>query len=365
MEFLSSRLTIMSYCFYSTSVLFLTVVCTVSSLVKLPPNVTIPALLVFGDSIVDAGNNNDLETLVKSNFPPYGKDFEGGIPTGRFCNGKIPSDIIAKELGIKDTLPAYLDPAVLPQDLITGVTFASSGSGFDPLTPKLVSVLSLSDQLEHFKEYIGKLKAIIGEENTIFTIRNSLFLVVAGSDDIANTYFTLRARKLQYDVPAYTDLMANSASSFAQELYELGARRIVVFSAPPVGCVPSQRTLAGGAERECAENFNEAAKLFNSKLSKKLDSLGSSLPNSSLVYIDVYNLLLDIIQKPQKYGFQVADKGCCGTGNLEVAVLCNQHTSETCADVSDYVFWDSYHPTEKAYKALVYPLLGKYLTKFF
>ena len=64
-------------------------------------------------------------------------------------------------------------------------------------------------------------------------------------------------------------------------------------------------------------------------------------------------------------GFQVADKGCCGTGNLEVAVLCNQHTSETCADVSDYVFWDSYHPTEKAYKALVYPLLGKYLTKFF
>jgi hypothetical protein len=65
-------------------------------LVKLPPNVTIPALLVFGDSIVDAGNNNDLETLVKSNFPPYGKDFEGGIPTGRFCNGKIPSDIIGR-----------------------------------------------------------------------------------------------------------------------------------------------------------------------------------------------------------------------------------------------------------------------------
>jgi phospholipase/lecithinase/hemolysin len=87
-----------------------------------------------------------------------------------------------------------------------------------------------------------------------------------------------------------------------KELYELGARRIVVFSAPPVGCVPSQRTLAGGAERECAENFNEAAKLFNSKLSKKLDSLASSLPNSRLVYIDVYNLLLDIIQKPQKYG---------------------------------------------------------------
>ncbi|KAG5564141.1 hypothetical protein RHGRI_000358 [Rhododendron griersonianum] len=56
-------------------------------------NVTIPEVLVFGDSIVDQGNNNGLtDSLVKSNFPPYGKDFMGGIPTGRFCNGKTPPD---------------------------------------------------------------------------------------------------------------------------------------------------------------------------------------------------------------------------------------------------------------------------------
>ncbi|KAJ6399641.1 hypothetical protein OIU77_020237 [Salix suchowensis] len=84
----------MSSCFYSTVVLFLSIVCTVSSLQKLPPNVTVPAVLFFGDSIVDAGNNNYVKTLIKCNFPPYGKNFEGGIPTGRFCNGNIPSDII-------------------------------------------------------------------------------------------------------------------------------------------------------------------------------------------------------------------------------------------------------------------------------
>lgn len=92
MKFLLLRLT--SCCFYPTLLLFLTVVCSVKSLVKLPPNVTVPALLLFGDSIVDAGNNNNIKTLVKCNFPPYGKDFEGGVPTGRFCNGKVPSDII-------------------------------------------------------------------------------------------------------------------------------------------------------------------------------------------------------------------------------------------------------------------------------
>ena len=62
--------------------------------VKLPPNVSVPAVLAFGDSIMDTGNNNNIKTLVKCNFPPYGKDFEGGIPTGRFCNGKIPSDLL-------------------------------------------------------------------------------------------------------------------------------------------------------------------------------------------------------------------------------------------------------------------------------
>ncbi|CAI0382540.1 unnamed protein product [Linum tenue] len=42
---------------------------------------------------MDTGNNNNLATVVKANFQPYGVDFTGG-PTGRFCDGKVPSDII-------------------------------------------------------------------------------------------------------------------------------------------------------------------------------------------------------------------------------------------------------------------------------
>ena len=79
---------------------------------------------------------------------------------------------------------------------------------------KKQSVLSLSDQIEYFKDYIMKLKLLVGENKTNFILAKGLFLVVTGSNDIANTYFTLRARTLQYDIPAYTDLMANSASDF-------------------------------------------------------------------------------------------------------------------------------------------------------
>lgn len=222
----------------------------------------------------------------------------------------------------------------------------------------------MADQLNLFKEYIAKLKQLVGEEKKNFIIANSLYLVVAGSDDIANTYFVLGARKMQYDVPAYTDLMLNSATEFLKELYGLGARRIAVFGAPPIGCVPSQRTLAGGTETHCANEYNVAARLFNKKLSAELNTLRTSIPGGKFVYVDIYKPLLDLIDNPQKHGFKFADVGCCGTGNLEVAVLCNKWIPSTCTDASKYIFWDSYHPTEKASRALIIPLLPKYVNKF-
>ena len=77
-------------------------------------------------------------------------------------------------------------------------------------------MISLSDQLELFKEYIAKLKRVVGEERTRTILANSVFVLVAGSNDIANTYFNNPLRSSHYDVPAYTDLMVASASNFVQ-----------------------------------------------------------------------------------------------------------------------------------------------------
>ena len=71
---------------------------------------------------------------------------------------------------------------------------------------------------------------------------------------------------------------------------------------PPLGCVPMQRTLAGGSERKCVEKINNATMLYNDKLSKEIDSLKQILSNSRIVYLDVYNPILDVIANEQKYG---------------------------------------------------------------
>ncbi|CAN6563386.1 unnamed protein product [Malus baccata var. baccata] len=365
MNFLSQKLLPSS----KSSLKFLSVVIVLfcychAAAVKLPNNEKIPALIVFGDSIVDPGNNNNIGTIVKCNFPPYGRDFIGKWPTGRFSNGRVPSDLIAESVGVKNILPAYLDPNLKIEDLLTGVSFASGGSGYDPLTPQ-ISVLSLSDQLDLFKNYIRKITAAAGEERAATIVSKSIYIVCIGSDDIANTYLSTPVRRPYYDIPAYTDLMINSASSFLQELYGLGARRIGVINLPAIGCVPSQRTVGGGINRDCSETANQAARLFNSKLSANIDAFNKRLPEARVVYLDIYYTLLSLIQNPTQYGFEVANKGCCGTGNIEVSVLCTRYSPGTCNDSSKYIFWDSYHPTEKAYETLVPLVFDTQIRKFF
>ncbi|XP_004289076.1 PREDICTED: LOW QUALITY PROTEIN: GDSL esterase/lipase At3g14820-like [Fragaria vesca subsp. vesca] len=335
--------------------------------VTLPTNGTTPAVFAFGDSTLDTGNNDYIISGLKSNFPPYGRDFMGGMPTGRFSNGRVPSDLIAEVFGVKKILPAYLDPNLQLQDLLTGVCFASAGSGYDPLTAEfaeLQSVLSLSDQLDLFKEYKSKINTAVGNEKTATLLSKSLFIIWMGSNDLAFSYFATPLRSAHYDIPAYTDFLLEFASTFFQKLYALGARVIGVASMPPIGCVPAQITLGGGIERACSEAENQAAMLYNSKLSALVDSLNKRLPEALVIYIDIYNPFLSIIQDPAQYGFEVVDKGCCGTGIVEFGLLCNKHTPGTCNDASKYMFWDGFHPTETACRILTSEIL-KQVNKFF
>lgn len=65
------------------------------------------AFFIFGDSSVDAGNNNFIETIPenKADCHPYGRNglFEG--PTGRFSDGRILVDYLGKT---KSSLTWYL-----------------------------------------------------------------------------------------------------------------------------------------------------------------------------------------------------------------------------------------------------------------
>ncbi|OWM81315.1 hypothetical protein CDL15_Pgr007353 [Punica granatum] len=307
----------------------------------------VPSIIVFGDSSVDSGNNNHISTVVKSNFKPYGRDFYGGQATGRFSNGRVCSDFISEAFEINPTIPAYLDPAFNITDFSTGVCFASAGTGYDNSTSDVLSVIPLWKELEYYKKYQEELRAYMGRVKADNVLRESLYLISVGTNDFLENYYLVPGRSLQYSIEGYQSFLLGIARNFVSELYGLGARKISLSGLPPMGCLPLERTRSVMFGNRCVEKYNNVAKEFNGKLEDLVEKLNKELEGIQVVVPNPYGILFDIIQNPESYGFENAVEACCGTGLFEMGYLCNKNNPFTCADASKYVFWDSFHPTEK------------------
>ena len=165
-----------------------------------------------------------------------------------------------------------------------------------------------------------------------------------------------------------------------QELYSLGVRNVLVGGLPPMGCLPIHMTAKfRNIFRFCLEHHNKDSVLYNEKLQKLLPQIEASLPGSKFLYADVYNPMMEMIQNPSKYGmyikiflapqvilfvyiymirvcgietgFKETKRGCCGTGFLETSLMCNVF-SPVCQNRSEFLFFDSIHPSEATYNVI-------------
>ncbi|KAG2687758.1 hypothetical protein I3760_09G065600 [Carya illinoinensis] len=308
-------------------------------------NVT--AILVFGDSSVDPGNNNILQTTMKGNFAPYGRDFFNGRPTGRFCNGRLATDFIAEAIGFTKQVPAFLDPNLKPTDLLHGVSFASAASGYDDLTANLSNVLPVSKQLEYFMHYMIHLRKLVGEKKANDIIRRAVFVISMGTNDFLQNYYLELIRPKQFTVQQYQDFLVSSMSRDIELMHGVGAKRLVVVGVPPIGCMPLVRTMMG--QTTCVESYNKVVVSFNSKVQKRLETIKAAL-RMKIAFVDVYGVLQKAVSHPMLYDIKETAKGCCGTGVIEYGETCKGLS--TCTDPTKYVFWDAVHPTEKMYKII-------------
>ncbi|KAE8659928.1 GDSL esterase/lipase [Hibiscus syriacus] len=162
-----------------------------------------PAIIVFGDSTVDTGNNNYIKSLFKANMPPYGENFPGHVPTGRFSYGKLVPDFIASFLRIKDEVPPFLKPTLSENELRTGVSFASAGSGFDDLTTRVSNVIPVSKQVDMFKSYVEKLNGVVGKDKAKNIIGEALVIISTGTNDFVFNFFDIPTRRLEFDIDGY------------------------------------------------------------------------------------------------------------------------------------------------------------------
>ncbi|KAL0353656.1 UNVERIFIED_CONTAM: GDSL esterase/lipase [Sesamum angustifolium] len=287
---------------------------------------SVPGMYVFGDSLVDVGNNNYLElSLIKADFPYNGIDYPGGRATGRFSNGKNAADFLAEKVGLPSGAPYLGQPNGV---FVKGVSFASGGAGiFNTTDETLIKhTIPLAHQLGHFSTVRQRLSKELGS-NLQDHLSKSLFPVVIGSNDIINYFKTGSDASQKYSPQQYVSLMVSNFKELLKVRYT-----------SPTG--------------ECNKDVNYWAKKYNDELTTMLHELKSELKEFQYSYFDTYGVFTEFIQSPATYGFNDTKSACCGLGKLRAKFPCTP-LALFCSERSDHLFWDVYHPTEAAARIFI------------
>ncbi|KAI9089334.1 hypothetical protein K1719_029613 [Acacia pycnantha] len=316
-------------------------------------NDSLGASFIFGDSLVDAGNNNYLSTLSRANMTPNGIDFQasGGNPTGRFTNGRTIADIVGEKLGQPNYSVPFLAPNATGKAILHGVNYASGGGGILNATGSIfVNRLGMDIQIDYFNITRKEIDKLLGKSRAReFIMKESMFSVTVGSNDFLNNYLlplvSIGAR-VSESPDAFVDDMINHFRAQLTRLYRLDARKFVVANVGPIGCIPYQKTINQLGQNECSDLANKLAVQYNARLKDLLAELNDNLPGSTFVLASVYDVVMELITNYGKYGFRTASVACCGNGGQYSGIIPCGPTSSLCSDRYKHVFWDPYHPSE-------------------
>ncbi|MED6218074.1 hypothetical protein PIB30_023609 [Stylosanthes scabra] len=305
------------------------------------------AMYVFGDSLVDNGNNNYLTSLAKANYEPYGIDTSWG-PTGRFSNGKMIVDLLGEILGLP-YLPSFEATQIQGYNITWGVNYASAAAGIlDETGRHLGQRITFNQQVQNLQTTINQLKATMDDMNLSQYLAKSLAFVNHGSNDYINNYLLtgLYSSSYLYDPTTYAEMLIKQYRTQILSLHDLGLRKFFLAAVGPLGCIPNQVSRGLFPTGVCKDDVNAMVILFNDRLKFLVDELNTQYNGSSIfVYGNSYAAILNIIQDPTAYGFATANTACCGVGMFQGRITCLPFEIP-CSNREEHVFWDAFHPSE-------------------
>nr|CAD1830841.1 unnamed protein product [Ananas comosus var. bracteatus] len=311
------------------------------------------AFYIFGDSLVDSGNNNYLATTARADQPPYGIDFPSRRPTGRFSNGLNVPDIISEHIGSERVLP-YLSPELDGEKLLIGANFASAGIGIlNDTGIQFANIIRITKQLHYFVQYQQRLSFLIGEDETARLVNGALVLITLGGNDFVNNYYLVpySVRSREFSLPDYIRYLISEYRKILIMLYELGARQVLVTGVGPLGCVPAELALRSRTG-QCDPELQRVPDMYNPQLVQMIREVNAEIGSDVFVAVNAYRMHMDFISNPRQYGFVTSKIACCGQGPYNGIGLCTE-LSNVCPDRNIFAFWDAYHPTERANRIIV------------
>ncbi|XWS43436.1 hypothetical protein CRYUN_Cryun16bG0103500 [Craigia yunnanensis] len=300
-------------------------------------------LFVFGDSYADTGNNR--KDSANSWKVPYGITFPGK-PDGRFSDGRVLTDFVARYLGLK-TPVAYRWRKEQAGRLKYGMNFAYGGTGvFDTL----VSEPNMTTQ-------IGFLQQLL--DDSVYTkrdLKTSVALVsVAGND--YSTYITRNGSAEGF--PAFISSVVSQLTGNLKRIHNLGARKIALSALQPMGCLP-QSTVRFSFQ-QCNETENTLANLHNQLLVQAVNNLNKQTNDTSFFVLDIYNAFWTVLNQKQAHqvstpAFENPLQPCCV--GVSAGLKCGsvdghgEKKYTLCSNPKSKFFWDAVHPSQEGWQAV-------------
>jgi phospholipase/lecithinase/hemolysin len=297
---------------------------------------TYSAIYAFGDSLSDAGNLSISTVGTVPVSPPYYKQQYGILSGNVFSNGPTWVQNLSIALGLGTLAPS----------LAAGTDFAYGGAetGSTPQNADLpaYAAISLPAQLSEFQTQVPSPSA------------NALYTLSVGANDIDDILATptLTVQQQTTDVDA---AVANEIS-FVSHLIDDGARNLLVLDVPDLGKIPEiTEGLDDGSDTASAAYDAQASQLA-SEYNTALNSQLAGITGVNVHVVNTYALLDDAIANPAAYGLTnvttpVWDGNFFWDGNLTSASTGTLAATTTAAQ-DQYLFWDTYHPTETGHQAI-------------
>ncbi|KAK8955964.1 GDSL esterase/lipase [Platanthera guangdongensis] len=163
----------------------------------------------------------------------------------------------------------------------------------------------------------------IGQEATNKFFAQSQYIVDLGSNDYINNFL----------LPLYADSWTYNGETFTN---------YVVTS----------------FEGQLRESTNKLSRMFNKKSLNLNKTFSRTLPNATFKFGDAYDVFQDLIDNQETYGFSNSNDPCCKIAKIRPTLTCTP-LSSLCKDRSKYVFWDEYHPTDRANELIANAVLSK------
>jgi phospholipase/lecithinase/hemolysin len=326
-------------------------------------------LVVFGDSLSDAGNLKR-RLIVFPNSPYW---------LGRFANGPNWTEYLADRTGLAVQNQSYGGAVAVKHDDVPSADLVASiqqGAQFF-LTGSVEK--QVTDYLE--RDLRG---GAVAQPSEI------AFVIWGGANDyISKEPFTGDIGTL-LDVPdaeaGYKRIVDEAVTSLAgqvRRLHAVGARHFVVLNLPDLGKTPivlqnNSYQPAPPPPGDAARRLRLAARLgelsahHNRQLERALAALERELPDARVVRVDAARLVDQILagrapdgsQQSFDYGFSLreqetllrTEKGAASFQNrcYQGGYLGSLDASKTCAQSQSAMFWDVVHPTSYTHCWIAY-----------